>query len=265
MPSAMPLSVDAIRQHLGPRAAAFDLQVVAECPSTNTGLAAAVVPADGRVPVLVAERQTAGRGRRGRSWLAWPQASLTFSVLWRFPSGTLRPAGLSLVAGLALAVAVEKLGVAGVQLKWPNDVLVAGRKLAGILVELHTGGDRTPAAVIGIGINIALPPGVVIPGQEAISLADCLGAAPDRNRVLAAVLADLQYLLELYAVAGFAALREAWQQRHAYTGQTVRILGEGAVLEGLCQGVDEDGALLLSTAAGLQRVLSGDLSLRAAS
>jgi BirA family biotin operon repressor/biotin-[acetyl-CoA-carboxylase] ligase len=265
MPSAvLPLSIDAIRRHLGSHAAAFDLQVVAECASTNTLLASAAAPDDGRTQVLVAERQTAGRGRRGRSWLAWPGASLTFSVLWRLPPGGLRPAGLSLVAGLALAVAMEKLGVAGVQLKWPNDVLVHGRKLAGILVELHTGGARAPAAVIGIGVNIALPPEAVIPDQPAVaSLADCLAVAPDRNRVLAAILSELQALLDLYAVAGFAALREAWEQRHAHAGLAVRILGEGAAdLDGVCQGVDEDGALLLRTEAGLRRVLSGDVSLR---
>lgn len=264
MPSAMPLSVEAIRQHLGGREAGFDVQVVAECASTNTILGSAAIPEDGRTAVLVAERQTAGRGRRGRSWLAWPGASLTFSVLWPFPSATLRPAGLSLVAGLAVAVAVEKLGVTGVRLKWPNDVLVEGRKLAGILVELQGGGGRAPAAVIGIGINIALPSGAD-PGQPAISLAECLEPAPDRNRVLAVVLAEVQDLLELYAAAGFTALRGAWAQRHAYAGRAVRILGEGEVLEGLCQGVDEDGALILSTAAGPRRVLSGDLSLRAAS
>lgn len=263
MPSTPSLSADAIRRHLSDRAGSFDIRVIAECPSTNSALMSAVTPEGGPVPVLVAERQTAGRGRRGRQWLAWPGASLTFSVLWRFPADAPVPAGLSLVAGLALAVAVEKLGVAGVQLKWPNDVLIHGRKLAGILVELQPTRGQGPVAVIGIGVNIALPSDVVIPDQpEVASLADCLAEAPDRNRVLAAILAELQGLLDLYAVAGFAALRGAWEQRHAHAGRPVRILGEGRVLEGICQGVDEDGALLLRTDAGTQRVLTGDVSLR---
>lgn len=262
MPPSTPLSPEAIRQHLGSRAAGFDLQVLAECASTNTALMNAAPSEDGRLPVLVAERQTAGRGRRGREWLAWPGASLTFSVLWRVPAGALAPAGLSLVAGLALAVALEKLGVAGVQLKWPNDVLIQGNKLAGILVELRSSRE-CPAAVIGIGVNVALPPEVVIPDQPAVaSLADSLAMVPDRNRLLAAILAELQDLLEVYGLAGFAALRGAWEQRHAHAGRVVRILGEGAVLEGVCQGVDEDGALLLRTEMGLRRVLSGDVSLR---
>lgn len=239
------------------------MQVLAECDSTNSVLSATGPRDDGRVPLVVAESQTAGRGRRGRSWLAWPGASLTFSVLWRFPDGAPVPSGLSLVVGLALAVALEKLGVAGVRLKWPNDVLIEERKLAGILVELQSGRGRGPAAVIGIGLNMALP-AAAIPGQPAVcSLADCLADVPDRNQVLAGILAELQDLLGVCGVAGFDALRGAWEQRNAHAGRAVRILGEGIELEGVCQGVDEDGALLLATEQGVQRILSGEVSLRA--
>lgn len=263
MPSPAPLDADLIRRHLGPRAESFDVQVVAECPSTNSALMSAPAPADGRLPVLAAERQTAGRGRRGRAWLAWPGASLTFSVQWRFPAGAPAPAGLSLAAGLALARAIEKLGVADVQLKWPNDVLIGGLKLAGILVELQAGGRQALTAVIGIGVNIEVPPDTVIPDQPAVaSLAGSLEAVPDRNRLLAAILGELRDVLDLYAAAGFAALRGAWQQRNAHAGRQVRVLGEEAVLDGICEGVDEDGALLLRTDCGVRRVLSGDVSLR---
>lgn len=260
-----PLSTDAIRHWLGSRAPDFDLEVLAECASTNSVLSATGPRDDGRVPVVVAESQTAGRGRRGRSWLAWPGASLTFSVLWRFPVGAPVPAGLSLVVGLALAVALEKLGVAGVRLKWPNDVLIEERKLAGVLVEVQSGRGRGPAAVIGIGLNMALPATAEIPGQPAVcSVSDCLADVPDRNQVLAGILAELQDLLGVYGVAGFDALRGAWEQRNAHAGRAVRILGEGVELEGVCQGVDEDGALLLGTQQGVQRILSGEVSLRAA-
>jgi BirA family biotin operon repressor/biotin-[acetyl-CoA-carboxylase] ligase len=261
-PPAALLSADLIRRHLGERAPSFDLQVVDQCPSTNTVLMAAA-PLEGVMPVLVAERQTAGRGRRGRTWLAWPGASLTFSVLWPIPSRTSAPAGLSLVAGLALAVALEKLGYPAPQLKWPNDVLMDGRKVAGILVELQSARGRPSAAVIGVGVNVALPPGVLIPDQPAVtSLAESLGTLPDRNRLLAAILAELQDFLEIYGVAGFGALRGAWGQRNRYAGMPVRILGEGVVTEGTCEGVDEDGALLLRTGGGVRRILSGEVSLR---
>lgn len=169
-----------------------------------------------------------------------------------------------MVAGLALAVALEKLGVAGVRLKWPNDVLIEGRKLAGILVELQSGRGRAPAAVIGIGLNMALSAAAEIPGQPGVcSLADCLTEVPDRSQVLAGILVELQDLLGVYGVAGFDALRGAWAQRNAHAGRVVRILGERLELEGICQGVDQDGALLLGTDRGVQRILSGEVSLRA--
>lgn len=257
-----PLSADLIRQHLGERAAGFDLRLIPECPSTNSLLMDSPAT-ELALPVVVAERQTAGRGRRGRSWLAWPGASLTFSLAWRFPPGSAAPAGLSLVAGLALAVALEKLGYADVQLKWPNDVLLEGRKVAGILVELQSGRGRPPAAVIGIGVNVALPPGVSIPDQPAVtSLAEAGAAPPDRHRVLAAILAELQDFLDLYAAAGFGALRGAWMQRNRHAGLPVRILGDGEAVEGVCLGVDDDGALLLGGEGGPRRILSGEVSLR---
>lgn len=173
------------------------------------------------------------------------------------------PAGLSLVAGLALALTFEKLGVDGVQLKWPNDVLVNGHKLAGILVELLPGRGRTPAAVIGIGINMEIPQGVRIPGQAGVTdLTRELGTAPGREALLAAVLTDLHTLLQTYAAAGFGALRGAWQQRNAFAGLPVQISGEGSTVCGICIGTDEDGALLIRSDSGVVRILSGEVSLR---
>lgn len=249
---------------LGHRTASFALRVVNECPSTNSALVNAPPADDGRIHVLLAERQTAGRGRRGRQWHAWPGASLTFSALWRFAPGSPVPAGLSLVAGLALARALEKLGVAGLQLKWPNDVLVHGDKLAGILVELLPGRGRTPAAVIGIGLNLRLPPDAHIPDQLGVTDLATHCTPPGRAQLLGLLLAELHDLFELYATAGFPALRGAWQQRNAFADLPVRISGEGGELTGLCAGVDEDGALLIRGDAGLTRVLSGEVSLRAA-
>ncbi len=250
---------------LGHRASAFALRIVDECPSTNSELVDRPPADDGRIHVLAAERQTAGRGRRGRAWQSWPGASLTFSALWRFAPGSPVPAGLSLVAGLALARALERLGIPGIQLKWPNDVLVHGEKLAGILVELLPGRGRTPAAVIGIGVNLQLPPGTRIPDQPGVTdLASHCAAPPARDTLLGLLLAELHDLFELYASAGFAALRGAWQQRNAFADLPVRILGEGSETIGVCCGVDDDGALLIRGAHGLSRILSGEVSLRVA-
>lgn len=257
------LDADAVRTHLAALAPAFDLVVVDRCASTNTSLVEAPPFDDGRIHVLVAELQTAGRGRRGRQWLSWKGASLNFSAMWRFAPAAPVPAGLSLVAGIAVAATLEKLGIAGVQLKWPNDILVHGEKVAGILVELVPGRGRTPAAVVGIGINLRLPPGTSIPDQtQATDLASHLDALPDRNLLLATLLAELHAMFETYAAAGFPALRGAWEQRNAHANLPVTITGEGTELRGVCAGVDEDGALLVRTDAGTVRILSGEVSLR---
>lgn len=262
-PTALPLRADAVEAGLGPLAAAFALRILPECASTNSTLLDAPPPDDGRTHVLVAENQTAGRGRRGRQWQSWPGASLTFSTLWRFLPGAPVPAGLSLVAGLAVVRALERLGVEGLQLKWPNDVLIHGDKLAGILVELLPGRDRSFAAVVGIGLNLRLPPDAVIPEQPgATDLARHLPAPASREALLAALLAELHALFATYAAAGFPALRGAWQQRNAFADLPVRVGGERGELSGICTGVDDDGALLIRTADRTERILSGEVSLR---
>lgn len=262
-PLSRPLDADAVRTRLATLAPAFDVVVVRECASTNTEMMETPPPDDGRIHVLAADLQTAGRGRRGRQWLSWEGASLNFSAMWRFAPAAPVPAGLSLVAGIAVAATLEKLGIVGVQLKWPNDILVHGAKVAGILVELVPGRDRTPAAVVGIGINLQLPPGASIPDQAQVTdLASHLGEFPDRNLLLASLLVELRALFETYATAGFPALRGAWEQRNAHANLPVTVAGEGAGLRGTCAGVDEDGALLLRTGTGTVRILSGEVSLR---
>ncbi|MBT0959649.1 biotin--[acetyl-CoA-carboxylase] ligase [Denitromonas sp. IR12] len=235
----------------------------AECDSTNTVLTESVPADDGRVPVVVCDLQRAGRGRRGRQWQAWPGASLTFSTLWRFPTGAPVPAGLSLVAGVAVASALETLGVAGVELKWPNDIQVHGRKLGGILVELASA--RQVAAVVGIGINLSLPPGASVPDRDDVSALDqVLDTPPARERLLAELLLSQHRLFATYAASGFAAFQDAWNQRNAYADLPVRLSGEAESIDGVCLGVDVDGALRLQTDTGVRRILAGDVSLRAA-
>ena len=249
---------------LGALAARFAIEWVDSCASTNSSLMAHPPADDGRVHVLVADRQSAGRGRRGRQWQSWAGGSLTFSLLWRFARGAPVPAGLSLVVGLAVARTIEQLGVLGVQLKWPNDVLVNGEKLAGILVELLPTRDRSLSAVIGIGINLQLPLDAHIEHHTGVTdLARVLEhAPPSRPALLARLLAELQTLLDTYALAGFPALKGAWEQRNAFAELPVRISGERDASDGICLGVDEDGALLLRTSDGVTRILAGDVSLR---
>ena len=263
----MPL-IDPVRLQsaLGLLAGRFNVDALDECDSTNRELLRRAERGAPVGTVIVADRQSAGRGRRGRSWLSAPEASLTFSLLWRFngPPGQL--AGLSLAVGVALARGLEALGAQGIRLKWPNDVLLAVdgdfAKLAGILIELASD-RRGSQAVIGIGLNLQAPPDEL--PQPAAGLAQAMVQLPERNRVLAAILQELATVLEAFAVDGFSGLKNEWQQRHAWQGLQVRLLGDAAVvLEGVCCGADDDGALLLDSAGDIRRILSGDLSLRRA-
>ncbi|MCL2875945.1 MAG: biotin--[acetyl-CoA-carboxylase] ligase [Betaproteobacteria bacterium] len=256
----------ALTAGLGSLAAAFDIRWVEECASTNSALLNALPGNDGRAHVLVATWQRAGRGRRGRQWMAWPGASLTFSVLWRFAPGAHAPAGLSLAVGLALACALEKIGLPFVTLKWPNDVLVRGAKIAGILVEVSPEHGGALAAVIGIGLNLRLPADAAIPAQMVgvTDLARELAEAPARETLLAAILSELHPMLTAYASSGFGLMREAWQQRNAFVDLPVQVSGDGLDVTGVCLGVGEEGALLVRTGDNTHRVYAGDVSLRLA-
>ncbi len=260
--SSEPLSVEVIAAAL-PAPARFAIEVADRCESTSTLLLDRAQQGAPSGSVVACERQTAGRGRRGRSWLSAPGDSLTFSLLWRFPAGMPPPAGLSLAVGVAVARTLEGMGAAGIRLKWPNDILAGGAKLGGILVETLSSGGRH-AAVIGIGLNVRLPPRIAaVVDTAAGALEAVMPCAPSRNLLLAGLLDGLAVMLDEFARTGFAALIEEWLARHAHAGQRVSILADGtAPLEGRCAGVDADGALLLDTAAGLRRIVSGDVSLR---
>ena len=248
-----PLAVASIAAALGPLAARFDVDVIAACESTNTLLLARAESAPSGT-VIVAERQTAGRGRMGRSWHADPAASLTFSLLWRLSRGTV-PSGLSLAVGVAVAEALRTLGIDDVALKWPNDILRDGKKLGGILIELSSA-----AAVIGIGLNVRPPADLP---DDVRDNAAALDRDIDRNELLARLLASLHGVLAEFAAGGFGPVRERWLALNAYAGAPVKILsGLSVPLEGRCAGVDADGALLLETTSGMQRIISGDVSLR---
>lgn len=242
----------------------FTIEVLDSCASTNTLLLERAQQGAASGSVVVCERQNAGRGRRGRSWLSAPGDSLTFSLLWRFPGGTPAPAGLSLAAGVAVARVLEEMGAAGIGLKWPNDILAGGAKLGGILVEtLSAGGCHV--AVIGIGLNVRLPERIAAALEvPAGALAAVMPFAPSRNLLAAALLDGLAVLLDEFARSGFAGLVAEWRARNALAGRRVAVLAEGAApIEGRCSGVDADGALLLETATGLRRIVSGEVSLRA--
>lgn len=214
---------------------------------------------------LAAELQTAGRGRRGRQWLGSAGGSLLFSVAWPFNSDISRLSGLSLVVGLAVAEALEHEGVPGVQLKWPNDLVVDFCKLGGVLIEVQAEVNSHCRAIIGIGLNIRLPEAVcALIDQPVTDVRRVAGSMPDRNRLLLAILHSLERWLPRLLREGFASCRPAWEQRHAFQGRQVRLsAADGRLIEGRVLGVDDGGQLLLETPQGIQALHAGELSLRA--
>ncbi|MBP5985560.1 MAG: biotin--[acetyl-CoA-carboxylase] ligase [Azonexus sp.] len=255
-----------LKARLGSLSGRFDVDALDECDSTSSELMRRTDRGAPAGTVVVADRQSAGRGRRGRTWLSSPESSLTFSLLWRFPGPVSRLSGLSLAVGLGLAQALEGLGVRGIRLKWPNDVLLESEgefaKLAGVLIEL-TSDRRGSQAIIGIGLNLDAPSGDFPMPVTGLTRASSL--PPDRHAVLAAILARLAVVLDKFAVDGFSCLKSEWQCYHAWQDQMVQILADGAEPQhGRCMGVDDDGALLLDTGAGIERIHSGDVSLRPA-
>jgi BirA family biotin operon repressor/biotin-[acetyl-CoA-carboxylase] ligase len=237
-----------------------DVEVVDETGSTNADLLARAATL-GAPLLLVARHQSAGRGRAGRSWLSSSEGSLTFSLAWKFDGGLPRLTGLPLAVGVALAESLERLGVQ-VGLKWPNDVLRDGDKLAGILIETQAAPLGGVWAVIGIGLNLVMPDELEAQIGRSVASLPWL-ARMDRDALLAALLAGLAGALREFEQAGFAAFAARWNRRHAWQGELVTILDGGAVLhEGSAAGVDDAGRLLLDTADGRIAVLAGDVSLR---
>jgi len=235
----------------------FELRVLARTPSTQDVVRAAARAGARQGWTCVAAEQTAGRGRRGRTWEAPPGSGLLVSVLVTPPPEV--AGGVPLAAGLAVADAVAAcaLGVE-VGLKWPNDVLsAAGGKLAGILTEVEPGAPAGMAVVVGVGLNLsveAFPPGV-----EGASLHRLAGRAVGWEEALAALLPALGARLGELRARGVPATVAAWRRRAVWLGSAVRVHTSGGEVEGLAADVDEGGALLLDTPAGRIRVLAGDV------
>jgi BirA family transcriptional regulator, biotin operon repressor / biotin---[acetyl-CoA-carboxylase] ligase len=259
------LDREAIEAALAETAEHFELKLVSCLDSTSTTLAEETQRGAPSGSVLIAEWQTHGRGRRARRWVSGIGEAATFSLLWRFDDGPAALCGLSLATGLAVARALEKLGVMGIALKWPNDLVWNGLKLAGILIELSGEAQGPSAAVIGVGINVRLSQATRARiDQPATDLFSACGLELDRNQVIARVLIEMAEMLTAYARQGFAPLVAEWNQRHAYHGKTVSVdsAPRGEALEGVVAGVAEDGALVLNTPSGAQRFYAGEISLR---
>jgi len=236
------------------------IDVFEEIGSTNR-YALDYVDKNGKTPYLCfAEYQTGGRGRRGRDWHS-PLGNIAFSLVWSFEQGASATEGLSLLIGLALARALEQEGVLGVQLKWPNDVLLNQAKLAGILLEMKGDPQGLCHIVIGVGINIAVQTDTEVIDQAFVSVFD-VKPNMSRNQFCAQLLNQLAAMLPVFSVQGFAPFKEQWAQYDAYANQPVSLSAGERYQQGMARGINEKGALLLQDELGLHEIYAGELSLR---
>ena len=259
------LDEQAILNAIGEQRAWFKLEIHDHLESTNSYLMKKASAGEAHATCIVVNLQTKGRGRRGRSWQAGLGASLTFSLLWRFQCGASALSGLSLAVGVALIRALHEAGISQAQLKWPNDVLIGSKKLAGILIELQGDMEGPSAAVIGVGINLNLPNHIKQHiAQPAIDLNSASAKNINANGLLGALLKHLAIMLSDFEQNGFALVRDEWLKYHAYHQKSVRMLHpDGRETTGTAIDVAEDGILLVKTSLGEQRFSSGEISLRA--
>ena len=267
------LDADAIRAALPPmsRAGIAALEVAWALDSTNSELLRRSTSLRG-VDVLLAERQSGGRGRRGRAWASPLAAHVYLSLARQYGGGLARLGGLSLVAGVAAAEALHGLGYAGVRLKWPNDLVVASsedgrtpglRKLGGLLVEgggEHGGPVR---AVVGLGLNVRMPAdaatGIAQPWTDLQALDATL---PSRNRIVAALLETLLPAFDLFDGVGLAPFLPRYAALDALAGREVDVHEHRRVRRGTALGIAADGALRVQVDGGEQRLYAGDVSVR---
>ena len=232
--------------------------------STNDAAAEAIRKGRGGNYCCMAEQQSAGRGRRGRDWRSPFGRNIYLSMVWEFQSGAAALEGLSLSVGLAVVRALAKLGVTSVGLKWPNDVLHEGKKLAGILLEMQGDPAGLCQVIVGVGLNVDLAScdtsAITQPWTDLRTIAGRM----DRKVLAAALIAELYAVQAEFTRDGFEFLRQEWCRYDVFAGKQVRVLLGERYIEGRAQGVDAGGGLVLETDEGEKIFRGGEVSLRGA-
>lgn len=233
-------------------------KIFKQIDSTNTAASGADY---GHGAVLLAEQQTAGRGRRGRPWVSPLVSNLYLTIRWGFTQGIASLEGLSLAVGVVIAETLESLGVPGVELKWPNDIWVKDQKLGGILVEIGGDVNGDCHAIVGVGLNVAMQGEASQSIDQAWTDLASLGYTQGRNRLAAHIINSLLQLLDNYQAAGFASYHHRWLQRNALANRQVSVSGAQRV-SGIVTGLSDTGGLCLKTAEGERVINGGEVSVR---
>lgn len=238
------------------------VEVVAEVDSTNEELLRRAAAGDTTRSVLLAETQSAGRGRSGRRWVSPQSNNLYLSFAWHFPGGVQALAGLSLAVGVAVVNAVQSCSDVALQLKWPNDIVHAKGKVGGVLIETVSDRRGGCIAVVGVGLNVGMPNSAGAEIDQAwLDINRLAGTQCSRNVLAGATVARLADLLTGFSSEGFSAWRARWEALDILRGQ--RVVADGAsVVEGVADGVADDGGLRVMTDAGLVVIHAGEARLR---
>jgi BirA family biotin operon repressor/biotin-[acetyl-CoA-carboxylase] ligase len=259
------LDAETIETHLGEREAAClnGLEIWPELDSTNAELQRRPPPRQHGL-ALFTERQTSGRGRHGRQWFSPLARNIYLSLGWRFEMGIGELSALPLVLALATADALADCGLEGHVIKWPNDLLKEGQKLAGCLVEVQGDASGPCAAVMGVGVNVHMPAGT--DGADSIDQpwADVARFVPgiSRNRLAGALLDSLLSSLIRFERQGFGAFQGAWNARDVLAGKAVDVFTPAGRVQGAASGVSSRGGLLVETDSGTRELHAGEVSLR---
>lgn len=240
-----------------------EIEVLTSVDSTNSRLMSRPRTADNRPTVCIAEQQLAGRGRRGREWISPPGGNLYLSLSWQFDLAPVALSGLSLAAGVAVVKALERLGVSGTGIKWPNDIYHDGRKLGGLLIELDAEADGPSRVVTGIGLNVALRATPKI-GQPYTDLRSIEGNSIAVNQLAAAVLDSLFEVYTAFAEQGLACVTKEYQRLDSFAGKQVELHLPDRIERGIACGIDAHGALKMRTNGVEKTYMAGELSLRPA-
>ena len=240
------------------------LEVLLDVNSTNTYLTERAGDHMGKRYAVLAEKQVAGRGRRGRLWVSPFGKNIYLSLLVSFNGGLAATEGLSLVTAIAVERALVRLGISGIGLKWPNDVYADGKKLAGILLEGAGEVAGHCQVVIGIGLNLSLSEDDARDIQQPWAELRALKPGLSRNEVAAVVLDELLMAVDEFQKEGFAPLQQYWSERDIFNGREVRIIAGDHEKRGVVKGVSRKGELMLHSERGIETINAGEISVRSA-
>lgn len=239
-----------------------DLALLEAVDSTSSHLDAGALAPDGTARLCIAERQHAGRGRRGRGWESRPGASITYSAARLFERAPAELGTLGLAVGIGLAETLAKSGVNGIGLKWPNDLVAGDAKCGGILIDLRWEAAGAARVTVGVGINYAPPDGVSAAERtDLCALAG--GALPGRSALAGRLMAATIASMACFADHGFRVFRARWDRLDVLRDRPVRAWIGDETVDGTARGIADDGALLIDTADGHRRLHGGDVSIRA--